>query len=83
MTYFEAAVAVLTNENRDLTSREITDLALKAGLIKSSGKTPEQSMAAALYVGVQTDPRLVKVSKPGKRRAQRGSVRWALRSRVK
>ena len=82
VTYFEAAVTVLKSENRALTAREITDLALRRGLIKPTGATPEQTMAARLYTGVQTDARIVKLSKQGRQRAQRGSVRWALRSQI-
>ncbi len=79
MTFFEAAVTVLASEERELTAREITDLALQRGLIAPRGKTPEHTMSAALYMGIQTDARLVKLSKPGQTRARRGTVRWALR----
>jgi hypothetical protein len=78
MNYYEAAVEVLKAARRPLTVREITDQAVEAGLIAPRGKTPVDTMKAALY-----RPRgrrdLVKLEDPGEKRAKRGSVRWTLR----
>ena len=79
MTYYEAAVEVLRTARRPLTAVEITDYALKNGLITSVGKTPHATMRALLYVRVRDDPDLVKLADQGNRRAKRGSVRWTLR----
>jgi hypothetical protein len=78
MTYYEAAIEVLKAANRPLTTQEVTDQALKRGLITTSGKTPEATMSAVLYVRLRNDPNLVKLEDPGGNRARRGSVRWAL-----
>jgi HB1, ASXL, restriction endonuclease HTH domain len=79
MTYYEAALRVLRSVQRPLTSREITDQALKRGLIAPVGKTPHATMTAELYSQVGNDPELVKLQEPGNKRAKRGSVRWTLR----
>jgi hypothetical protein len=79
MTYFDAALQVLKSSRQPLSTREITERALSCGLIVTAGKTPHASMAAALYGRLNTDPQLVKTNAPGSTRAQRGTVRWALR----
>ena len=79
MTYYEAALHVLKSVQHPLTAREITDLALTRELIKPVGKTPYDTMSAALYVRVRHDSELVKLEEPGNKRAKRGSVRWTLR----
>ena len=55
MTYYEAALRVLRSVQRPLTSREITDQALKRGLIAPVGKTPHATMTAELYSQVGND----------------------------
>lgn len=79
MTYYEAAVKILTSVGKPLTAREITDLALKRGLIIPSGKTPHETMNARLYLQLQKDPELVKLRDAGTGKAKQGSVRWTLR----
>ncbi len=79
MKYYDAALQVLRSAQRPLTIREITDQALRTGLITPVGKTPEATMAAELYVRVRNDSELVKLEEPGNGRAKRGSVRWTLR----
>lgn len=49
MTNFEAAIQVLKEAGGPLHYREITERALERGLIEPHGKTPEATMAAALY----------------------------------
>ncbi|UTW62677.1 hypothetical protein KFE98_00545 [bacterium SCSIO 12741] len=59
MTFKELAEEVLRHANRPLSSKEIWSLAVKQGLnvkLKSSGKTPEATLGARLYVSVNKDP---------------------------
>lgn len=78
--YLEAAVAVLEASDRPLTAGEITAEAVRRGLVRPAGKTPEATMTARLYVHVRDDPapRVVRLAEPGPNRARRGSVRWTL-----
>jgi hypothetical protein len=77
-TYFDIAIAILKEEPRPMTAREIPELALTKSLIAAPGKTPEASMNAALYThtkGAASVP-IVREFEPGPTRARRGSVRW-------
>ena len=80
MTYLKAAIAVLHTSERPMTAREITADAIRRGLVQPSGKTPEATMAADLYLHVRDSAalRIVRVYEQGPTRARRGSVRWAL-----
>jgi HB1, ASXL, restriction endonuclease HTH domain len=75
MTFLEAAEAVLRAERKPLTVREITEIALRHGLLETHGKTPEATMSAALY-GASPDGPIRRRFVPGPQRAIRGSVRW-------
>jgi hypothetical protein len=75
VTFLEAAEAVLRAAKRPLTAREITDIALQRGLLRTGGKTPEATMSAKLY-GAPTDAPIRREFAPGQQRALRGSVRW-------
>lgn len=75
MTFLEAAEIVLKAAKRPLTASEITEAALRQGLIDPQGRTPEATMSAALYTA-PSDARIRREFVPGKRRAARGSVRW-------
>lgn len=79
--YLSAAVQVLRAAGRPLTTREVTEEALGAGLLDRWGKTPEQTMGARLYVALRDEPDcpVRRLCEPGPARARRGSVRWALR----
>ena len=81
--YLEAAVRVLEDADRPLTSREIIAAALQRGLLQPAGKTPEATLTARLYIHVRDDPspRVVRLAEPGTQRARRGSVRWTVASR--
>ena len=79
MSYFEAAITVLAQVSKPLTTRELTEAAINDGLIKPKGKTPEATMSAALYTRLGMDERLVKLETPGNTRAMRGTVRWTVR----
>lgn len=80
MSYIQAAEAVLASVGRPLTTHELTEEAIRQGLLKPGGKTPEASMSAALYTALQRNRsgRIVRLSEPGSTRARRGTVRWTL-----
>jgi hypothetical protein len=80
MTYLDAALAVLKTAQRPLTAREIAAEAIRRGLLKPAGKTPEATMSAALYTRSEpaTGQRLKRIFEPGPNRARRGSVRWTV-----
>jgi hypothetical protein len=83
MSFVDAAEFVLDVSKRPKTAREITAEATRRGLIASSGKTPQQTMAARLYDRVHSpNPgRLVRLYKRGRNdRPAPGPVRWALRA---
>jgi HB1, ASXL, restriction endonuclease HTH domain len=71
MTFLAAAEAVLKSAGRPLTTREVTEMALERGLIASTGKTPEQTMSAALYTAVRDKPggTIRRLYRPGATRA--------------
>jgi hypothetical protein len=59
MTYYDAAIEVLRAAKRPLSTQEITNEAIKRGLIKPTGKTPESTMGARLYIQLRNNPDLV------------------------
>jgi len=67
MTYFKAAVTVLQECNRPMTSREIMDEVIRRGLLIPSGKTPLYTLSSALYTSMQANPSgpLVRLSDQG------------------
>lgn len=75
MTFLGAAEEVLRKSRKPLTVREITERALKQGLVHTKGKTPEATMSAALY-GAPADAPLRREFTAGRQRAKRDSVRW-------
>lgn len=79
-TYLEAAISVLHDMRRPLTSRELIEEVLRRGLVKPSGKTPEATLSAALYRHGQSadEKRIARIAQAGSHRAVRGSVRWTL-----
>lgn len=48
-----AAIEILKQEKRLMTTGEITKLALDRKLVRCQGKTPENTMASALYTDVR------------------------------
>ena len=78
MTYYEAALQVLASSKRPLSTKEIVERALDKGIIVSQGRTPQATMSAVLYRHLGLDPKLLKISTPGRGRAERGSVHWTL-----
>jgi hypothetical protein len=78
VTFLEAAARVLEKAQSPLTVSQITEAAVRRGLIESHGKTPEATMSAALYRAPKDGP-IQRVFSPGIVRARRGSVRWVYR----
>lgn len=50
LTFKSSAYEVLVSENRPLRTEEITDMALKRGLLKTAGKTPSATMGARNFI---------------------------------
>lgn len=75
MTFLQAAVDVLRTAGRPLTADEITEIALRKGLLQTQGKTPEATMSASLYAAPAGTP-IGRQYEPGRVRAVRDSVRW-------
>jgi hypothetical protein len=65
-----------------MTTRELTEVALRKRLITPNGQTPEASMSAVLYMRCRDVKGNViqRQFTPGPTRATRGSVRWSLKS---
>jgi hypothetical protein len=82
-SFLEAALVILREAQRPMTAREIVDIALERGLVRTAGRTPDATLGAQLYARVRTNPNgeLVRVFEPGATRAIRGSVRWTVRLR--
>ncbi len=57
LSFKKAAKKILENSNKPLPAREIVELALAEGLIKTEGKTPEATMAAQLYMDIRDNPK--------------------------
>jgi len=53
MNFKEAAYHVLGKEKKPLSTKEITQIALKEGLITTDGKTPDATMGAAIYTEIK------------------------------
>jgi len=53
-SFKDAALKVLTENNKPLSFHEITNTALKKGYLKTEGKTPERSMGAQLYTDIKS-----------------------------
>lgn len=63
MTFYEAAIQILTRAGRPLHAREITEIAIAENLLSHVGKQPEQTMASRLAAMARRshDRRLVAV----------------------
>lgn len=53
MNFKEAAYHVLGKEKKPLSTKEITQIALKEGLITTDGKTPDATMGAVIYTDIK------------------------------
>jgi hypothetical protein len=78
VNYLEAALEVLSDRDRPMTSREIINEAKRRGLIKPSGQTPHRSLEKSLYADAGRGKMALveRVFEPGRQRAVKGSVRW-------
>ncbi|KAF0250031.1 MAG: hypothetical protein FD167_567 [bacterium] len=56
LTFKEAALTILTREKRSMTAREIANIAISEGLITSTGKTPDASVAGQIYTDIRDNP---------------------------
>jgi len=54
LTFKNAAYKVLLSEKRPLRIEDITDIAFRRGLLRTTGKTPNATMAAQLYTDIKT-----------------------------
>jgi len=78
-SFLDMAAVVLGRVKSPLTPMEIVTRAKAAGLLVSSGKTPDRTLSAALYRdSLTSSPRFRRVYQRGRIRAVRGSVRWLL-----
>jgi len=55
LTFKHAAYKVLLTEKRPLRIEDITDIALKRGLLRTAGKTPDATMGAQVYTDIKTN----------------------------
>lgn len=82
VTYLQAAETVLRTASKPLTAGEITEIALRRGLLHTKGKTPAASMSAALY-GAPPESPIRREFEPGRQRARRASVPWTYDKNVR
>jgi len=82
VSFLGGAETVLRSAKKPLTAAEITEIALRRGLIETRGKTPAATMSAALY-GAPSESPIQRVFTPGSTRAKNGSVRWAYVKRAR
>jgi hypothetical protein len=75
MSYLSAAEKVLRDAGEPLTTGEVTERAIRRGLLNPQSKTPTASMSAALYRAPKDSP-IRRDFEPGPGRAARGTVRW-------
>jgi restriction system protein len=55
VSFKEAALCVLEKADEPLSTKEVTDIAIQDGLIKTEGQTPEASMGAQLYLDIKNN----------------------------
>ena len=81
MTFLDAAIAVLSETAREMTAQEIVRVAIKRGLVSTTGRTPAATMSSRLYVQVRDHPEgpIRKIAQSGATRSRRDSVKWVLR----
>jgi restriction system protein len=81
VNFLDAAATILKRAKEPLTSKEITDRAIASAVLRSTGKTPDRTMTARLYLDTLHNPasRFRRIAQAGRIRAKRGSVKWALK----
>jgi len=75
-SFKDAAYKILKSESRPLRADVITDVALRRGLLRTIGKTPEKTMGAQLYTDIKTNKDKSAFIQPGKSRF--GLREWGL-----
>jgi len=67
-SFIDAALKILKKEGRPMRAREIIDEALKLGLIRTHGRTPDQTLTAILNRLIKEDKvyKSYKITKVGK-----------------
>jgi hypothetical protein len=79
MKFLQAGMAVLAQKRRPMSAREVVEVALEQGLLKTRGSTPAATMSAAFYrENVRPDSRVRKIAEAGPIRARAGTVQWEL-----
>ena len=81
MSYLRAALVVLRSATAPMTAQEVLGETIRLGLITPAGKTPRDTMSAALYKNLSNGVGLIKHQRPGPTRAIRGTVRWSVGKR--
>ena len=78
MTFLDAADQVLKKSKTPMTARQITEEAVRLGMIDSQGKTPANTMGAKLRSNEKIgNTRFIRVEEPGSRK---WNVKWTLGS---
>lgn len=75
--FLAAAIQVLRAADHPLTTREITDEAVRLQLLPTSSKTPRNSMAALLSKVSRRSPMIERVSTDANQSGS-GTARWRL-----
>ena len=83
MTYRQAAIDILKETKKPLTTQELLDRMISAELITPRGKTPLATLSSVLYTENAQDSDIVRVFEDGGSRAAGGTVRWQLSSSAK
>ena len=65
LSFKEAAIQILRSEKEPLSAKEIVDLAFNKNILFTEGKTPEATMAAQLYVDINSNKK-TKFNKVGR-----------------
>ncbi|MBI4854282.1 MAG: winged helix-turn-helix domain-containing protein [Acidobacteria bacterium] len=56
LTFKEAALTILIREKRPMTAKEIASIAINEGLVSTTGKTPDASVAGQLSTDIKRNP---------------------------
>jgi hypothetical protein len=56
MRFKDAALLILSETNRSMSAKEIAEIALDRGLIRTNGKTPDCTIAATIYSDIAKFP---------------------------
>jgi hypothetical protein len=78
VTFLRTAMDVLAEASQPMSTSELVDAVLRRRVVRSTGKSPRDTIASALYIFIRDNPDgpVRKLQNPGQTRAVRGSVRW-------